>query len=139
MTGTLEAYHRQPMRLHVLMKRQTGDIMLRQVTLVGESDGLAKEFGAIRIDLSCFDAAAREVVASCAMPLGRVLREYDVAYVSNPSAFLKICPDKRLCDALNVGSGPLFGRKNELTTPDGRSIAQIIEILPRIESPEDNT
>ena len=136
MTGTLETYHDQLVSLHVIMKRIDGDHMLRQVTLVGTADGQPKEFGAIRIDLSCFEEDARRVVASCAMPLGRVLREYGVAYVSNPSAFLRISPDERLCEALNVKAGPLYGRKNELTTPDGRSIAHIIEILPPMATPE---
>lgn len=130
MTGTLETYFRQPMSLRVHVKKIKGDALYRQVTLFGVEDGRPAEFGAIRIDLSCFDEHTRSLVADGRVPLGRVLREHDVAYVSNPSAYLKVEPDEMLREALDVFKGPLFGRKNELTMPGGRAIAQIIEILP---------
>lgn len=130
MTGTLEAYFKQSMTLRVFGKKLQGDSLYRQVVLEGVEDGRPREFGAIRIDLSCFDGQTRELVAQCQVPLGRVLREHHVAYVSNPSAYLKVMPDELLSRALQVDSGPLYGRKNELKMPDGRAIAQIIEILP---------
>lgn len=130
MTGTLEAHFKQPMTLRVFNKKQDGDSLFRQVVLEGQRDGRPYEFGAIRIDLSCFDELTRQVVAACEVPLGRVLREYDVPYVSNPSAFLRVSPDELLNKALMVDRGPLYGRKNALKLPDGRAIAQIIEILP---------
>lgn len=137
MTGTLETYFNQPMSLRVHVKKIEGDALYRQVTLFGAEDGRPAEFGAIRIDLSCFDGETRDLVAECQVPLGRVLREHDVAYVSNPSAYLEVDPDEMLCEALNVTHGPLYGRKNELTMPDGRAIAQIIEILPPLENQPD--
>jgi chorismate-pyruvate lyase len=130
MTGTLETFFKQPMGLKVYCKRVEGESLFRQVVLFGEEDGKPKEFGAIRIDLSSFDGETRQIVAACKVPLGRVLREHGVAYVSNPSAYLKVEPNALLCRALDTQTGPLYGRKNELTTPDGRAIAQIIEILP---------
>ncbi|MEO0477835.1 MAG: hypothetical protein AAF085_17995, partial [Planctomycetota bacterium] len=133
MTGTLETYFKQPMTLRVHVKRVEGDSLYRQVSLVGMNDGRPAEFGAIRIDLSCFDGETRELVAECKIPLGRVLREHDVAYVSSPSAYLEVTPDKLLSEALQVSTGPLYGRKNELKMPDGRAIAQIIEILPPLD------
>ena len=134
MTGTLEAYFKQPMGLKVYCKHLDGQSLYRQVVLFGEADRQPKEFGAIRIDLSAFDDQTRQIVAACKTPLGRVLREHGVAYVSNPSAYLKVTPDALLRKALNAQGGPLYGRKNELTTPDGRAIAQIIEILPKLEA-----
>ena len=133
MTGTLETYFKQPLTLRVHVKRVEGDSLYRQVSLMGMDDGRPAEFGAIRIDLSCFDGETRDLVAQCKVPLGRVLREHDVAYVSNPSAYLEVTPDELLSDALQVSQGPLYGRKNELKMPDGRAIAQIIEILPPLD------
>lgn len=130
MTGTLETYFGQLVDLRVIDKRTEGDHLYRQVVLEGAKDKQPKEFGAICIDLSAFDQETRAVVASCKVPLGRVLREHGVAYVSDPSAFLKVSPDELLCKALNTTTGPLYGRKNKLTTPDGQPIAHIIEILP---------
>lgn len=136
MTGTLEAYFGQPMDLRVHVRRIEGDALFRQVTLVCADDGQLAEFGAIRIDLSCFDGEARALVADGRVPLGRILREHHVAYVSNPSAYLEVTPGPALSEALRVSGGPLYGRKNELTTPAGQSIAQIIEILPRLSADE---
>ena len=133
MTGTLETYFKQTMTLRVHIKKIEGDSLYRQVSLICANDGRPAEFGAIRIDLSCFDEETRGLVAACEIPLGRVLREHDVAYVSNPSAYLEVSPDELLGEALGVTHGPLYGRKNELTMPDGRAIAQIIEILPLLE------
>ncbi|MGB1123643.1 MAG: hypothetical protein ACPG4Q_00430 [Phycisphaeraceae bacterium] len=130
MTGTLEAYFSQDMTLRVFGKKLEGDSLFRQVVLEGVEDGQPREFGAIRIDLTCFDEETRQLVAECKVPLGRVLREHGVAYVSNPSAYLAVTPDELLSKALHVEHGPLYGRKNELKMPDGRAIAQIIEILP---------
>ncbi|MCG8651886.1 MAG: hypothetical protein MI861_18750 [Pirellulales bacterium] len=137
MTGTLEAYFDQPVALRVHVKQIDGDELFRQVVLEGETDHQPKEFGAIRIDLSCFDEDTRAVVASCAVPLGRVLREHQVAYVSSPSAYLRVMPDATIRQALGGVDGPLFGRKNELTTPEGRVLAQIIEILPPLPEHEE--
>ena len=133
MTGTLEAYFKQPMTLRIYGKKLEGDSLFRQVVLEGIKDGQPREFGAIRIDLTCFDDETRQLIVECKVPLGRVLREHDVAYVSNPSAYLAVVPDALLSKALNAEHGPLYGRKNELTMPDGRAIAQIIEILPKLE------
>lgn len=133
MTGTLETYFKQPMTLRVHVKKIEGDSLYRQVSLLCANDGRPAEFGAIRIDLSCFDEQTRELVAACETPLGRVLREHNVAYVSNPSAYLEVTPDELLGEALGDARGPLYGRKNELKMPDGRAIAQIIEILPPLE------
>ncbi|MEM1355814.1 MAG: hypothetical protein AAGH88_13140 [Planctomycetota bacterium] len=130
MTGTLEAYFGQPMDLRVHVKKVEGDDLFREVTLVSASDGRPAEFGAIRIDLSCFDPGTRRLVADGRAPLGRILRERQVAYVSNPSAYLEVTPGPALSEALRVSGGPLYGRKNELITPGGQTIAQIIEILP---------
>lgn len=132
MTGTLETYFKQAMTLRVFNKKLDGDSLFRQVVLEGVDDGKPREFGAIRIDLSCFAGETRELVAQCRVPLGRVLREHGVAYVSNPSAYLRVDPDALLREALHSEHGPLFGRKNELKMPDGRAIAQIIEILPML-------
>jgi chorismate-pyruvate lyase len=138
MTGTLETYFNQSMTLRVFGKKGDGDSLFRQVVLEGVEDGVPREFGAIRIDLSCFTGETRDIVSACKVPLGRVLREHGVPYVSNPSAYLCVTPDAVLGEALHADTGPLYGRKNELKMPDGRSIAKIIEILPKLAHHKDD-
>jgi len=131
MTGTLEDFFGQPMVLRVLQKRIEGDLLFRQVLLQGQHDGRTAEFGAIRIDLACFDGEARQRVEASQQPLGGILRAFGLPYISKPSAYLKVDADVFVREALGAGiDTPLFGRRNTLTTPDGRTMARIIEVLP---------
>ncbi len=158
MTGTLEAFFDQEITLRVCAKQLVDDALWRQVVLVGKHDGRAAEFGAIRITLSCFEGKTREMIEQCKIPLGRILREQAIDYVSNPSAFLRVVPDEAMRDCLGiggrnddipgkrakgkvgeVGGGVLYGRRNTLTMSDGRIMAQIIEILPVIDSVNGST
>ena len=131
MTGTLEAYFDQPMVLRVLQKRTDGEILFRQVLLQGQRDGRTAEFGAIRIDLSCFTGEARQRVEESRQPLGGILREFEIGYTSRPSAYLRVEADAFVREALGAGSATvLFGRRNTLTAAGGRTMARIIEVLP---------
>jgi len=131
MTGTLEAHFGQPMVLRVLQKRVEDDLLFRQVLLQGQRDGRTAEFGAIRIDLSCFDGEARQRVEDSRQPLGGILRAFDLPYTSKPSAYLSVDADAFVREALGAGSTTaLFGRRNTLTDADGRTMARIIEVLP---------
>jgi len=131
MTGTLEAHFGQPMVLRVLQKRIEDDLLFRQVLLQGQRDGRTAEFGAIRIDLACFDGEARQRVEASHQPLGGILRVFDLPYTSKPSAYLNVDADAFVREALGAGSTTaLYGRRNTLTAPDGRVMARIIEVLP---------
>ena len=139
MTSTLESHFGQPMVLRVLDKRMEADAIFRQVLLVGEHDGVVAEFGAIRINLACFDEVTRLDVEACRVPLGQILREHAIEYTSNPSAYLRIESAPYIRDAFgNQSAGDLYGRKNSLSDPDGRYIAQIIEVLPWLDATKSN-
>ncbi len=131
MTGTLETHFGETMVLHVLKKRVEGEVMFRQVLLRGERTGRTAEFGAIRIDLSCFSDEGRALIEACRQPLGAILRDLRMLYTSKPSAYLEVDADRFVREALGAGqSTKLFGRKNTLSMSDGRAMAQIIEVLP---------
>jgi len=131
MTGTLESHFGQPMTLQVLKKRVEGGVLFRQVLLMGTADGRVAEFGAIRIELGCFDDKARQRIEACRQPLGAILRDLDIPYVSKPSAYLDVDADRFVREVLGAGQTTrLFGRRNTLTTPGGAEMAQIIEVLP---------
>lgn len=131
MTPTLEAFLGQRLTLRVLCSREEGDTLWRQVVLVGAGDGAPVELGAVRIDLACFDTTPRELLREGRTPLGTLLREFKVAYVCRPTAFFSVEADARVLGALELGSGtqPLFGRCNRILTPDGRVMADVVEVL----------
>ena len=54
-----------------------------------------------------------------------------IAYLSRPKAFLKVYSDDWIGRALQLdGPRTLYGRRNTLTDPQQRPLAEIVEILP---------
>lgn len=131
MTSTLEKFHGGPVTLTVLGREREGDIYSREVFLKLEQGGKPVEFGAIRINLALFEEGARERILAEIYPLGRILRDYNVEYTSNPQAFLKIASDHMINDVLKLeGAHVLYGRRNTLLDTAGRCLADIVEIVP---------
>lgn len=131
MTSTLAAFHRDSIHLQVLRRARAGDIYVREVVLLLDGSDQAVEFGAIRIDLSLLPPDARGHILEERLPLGQILRDSQVAFLSRPKAFLKLVADDFIRGALRLSGSPvLFGRRNTLSTPGGAAIAEIIEILP---------
>lgn len=130
MTATLEAFAGRALSLEVHRAHRDDRQMVRQIELVDER-GLPYEFATIRIDLSCFTGRARVEIEECRLALGRILHEHRLAYRVRPAAFLRVRPDPfgRQIPWSGV-AGPLYGRHNTLWTPEGRLMAQIIEVLP---------
>lgn len=136
MTSTLETFHRETLELRLLEKRRVDQTLLRSVVLIGSRTGRPLELGAIRIDLAAFAPDARWAILEGRMPLGAILARYDVAYVSRPRLFFQITSDARFEEELEIarqaGDDPfiLFGRQNVLSDPAGRTLAEVVEILP---------
>lgn len=130
MTSTLEHYWSRPLRVRVLAVRRDGDLLNRQVLLITDPGDQAVEYGAIEIDLGCFQPAAREEIIACRLPLGAILRRHAVAYICRPRAFFRIAPDSITSAAFQVkAEEPLYGRHNMLLDPAGRRLAEVVEIL----------
>jgi hypothetical protein len=54
-----------------------------------------------------------------------------VPHSSHPRGYFKIIIDRRLADLLNATEGDtLYGRCNELRHADGRTLADVVEVLP---------
>jgi hypothetical protein len=64
-------------------------------------------------------------------PLGHILKDCGVAYVSRPQAFLRLASDPLINEVLHLqGAHILYGRRNTLLSPAGKPLAEIVEILP---------
>lgn len=131
MTPTLETFHGTPMRLRVMGACRAGEEYYREVTLLREDNGRPVEFGAIKIYLDRFAAAAREEILRERLPLGRILQTQHIAHTSRPAAFFRVASDHLINDVLQLtGAQILYGRRNTLYDPAGRPLAEIVEILP---------
>lgn len=131
MTGTLEAFCGQRVRLRPLAVERAGSVLRRRVLLVSEGDGRTVELGAIRIHLDCFDAASRRAVLEGVVPLGAILGAHGVAYTCHPRLYFRLRGASALDPSLaSVGDAPLYGRVNAIRDGSGRPLADVVEVLP---------
>jgi len=131
MTPTLESFHGRSVHLRVLGRERRGNDYFREVVLQLEGTEQPVEFGAIRIHLGLFSAAARGQILQEQWPLGHILRDYEIPHASRPSAFLRVASDPLINRMLNLtGAQVLYGRRNTLFDNAERPLAEIVEILP---------
>jgi chorismate-pyruvate lyase len=131
MTPTLEGFYGGNLLLKVLGRRRKNRTYSREVVLLLEGTNQPVEFGAIKIDLALFPDKARAEILREELPLGRILREHAIAHSSRPRAFLRLASDRLINSALDLtGAQVLYGRCNSLLDPRGRSLAEVVEILP---------
>lgn len=135
MTPALEGAYRQPIHLRLLKRRISGDVLLRQVVLVLDSDEQPVEFGAIRIHLKHVPGKARQLILEGRLPFGRVLQDFSIEHQSRPAAYFQLVTDLQINQALNLASVQrLYGRRNRLLMPAGEVLAEVIEVLPPSEA-----
>lgn len=131
MTSTLIEYHRSPIDLQVVRREASPDYLLRLVVLTRRELPVPVEFGAIGIRLEPFEPALRAEIEAGQKPLGGLLAEYRVSYLSQPRAYFRVAADAFIADLLAEPEGTiLWGRCNALSLPDGEIFADIVEILP---------
>jgi chorismate-pyruvate lyase len=131
MTPTLEAAYDRKMNLRVLKYSLVGEVFSRQIVLVPEDSDSPAVFGAIKIYLDQFPAAARDLVLERKLPLGTILESQAIKHFSRPDAFFEVEADGSICQGLHItGPARLYGRRNMLGNSTGRKLAQVLEILP---------
>ncbi len=131
MTSTLIAYHQSPVDLQVVRREMSASYLLRLVVLTRRELPVPVEFGAIGIHLDPFEPALRAEIEEGRKPLGGLLAEYQIRYLSQPGAYFCLPADGFIADLLAEPEGTmLWGRCNTLSMPDGEVFADIVEILP---------
>jgi chorismate-pyruvate lyase len=134
MTPTLEKFHEEQIYLNVISRQTRGDFYFREVILLTHRTRRPVEFGAIKINLALFPALARRLILEEQEPLGSILADHHIPHTSRPKAFLRIQADSFIKGALQLaGDQTLYGRRNTLFDPQGRALAEIVEILPPVE------
>jgi chorismate-pyruvate lyase len=136
MTSTLENFHQAEIHLQLISREQRGADYFREVVLVLDGSEKPVEFGAICIHLERFPGPARLAILEERFPLGRILRDFGIASLSRPQAFLRLASDPTINGLLGLaGVQRLYGRRNNLLDPAGGSLAEIVEILPPAGAP----
>ena len=134
MTSTLERHHGEPITLQVLERKRDRDWYSRHIVLHTARSKRPTEYGAIRVCLPLLDEPTRTEVLKGSAPMGGILHAQGVGFRSCPGAFFKIFSNDVINASLELDSSQwLFGRCNCLADRHGRTMAEVIEILP----PED--
>lgn len=132
MTSTLSRFHGSEIQLQVLQQSIDETSILRAVILRRCRDNQPVEYGAIRIFLKHFPEAAAETLRAGTTPLGTVLSEFNIPYVSNPLGFIRLHTGSVIAKSLELDAtgDVVYGRRNRHLTPAGDVLADILEILP---------
>lgn len=130
MTGTLERFAGTGLSLRPLAVRREGEHLYRRVVLLAGQEPV--EYGAIRIDLGALPPEVVPDVEAGARPLGGLLSEAGVALSSEARGFVRTTA-AQAAEALGV-QGPLFGRLARLLDGAGRTLADVVELLPPFEN-----
>ena len=130
MTSTLAAFHGSALHVEVIQRQQLDDLYLREVFLRAAADRLV-EYGVIAIALDRFTAPQQEAIQAGRIPLGGLLHQFQIAFVSAPLGFFSVTAEELKQTGLGAPAGALcYGRFNRLTRPTGEPLAWILEILP---------
>lgn len=131
MTSTLTRYHRQKILLRVLQRTLTNGTLSRHIVLESAVSRTPVEYGASNISLAVLDDHVRGEVVEGKKPLGGILNEHGVAYSNCPGAFFKVRSNDLMNRLFELDESTwLYGRCNCLTDSIGRTIAEVVEILP---------
>ena len=132
MTPRLRDHHRSDIQLDVHARGKIGDYYVRASVLKRCFDGRAVEFGAIGIHLNILPDEARRLVVEGKKPFGGILEEQAVPHSSHPRGYFRITIDHRLAELLDAIEGEtLYGRCNELRHASGKTLADVVEVLPK--------
>lgn len=136
MTSTLENHYGRRVVLRLIGRVAKGDDYFREVILELDGTGQPVEFGAIHIHLARFTPGVRALILAEKLPLGRILNDNSIPYLSQPKAYLRLASDRTIDRLLKLrGAHILYGRRNTLSNPAGEPLAEIVEILPPSPSP----
>jgi len=131
MTPTLEKFHGSDIHLRILKREQRGESYFREVVLLLDGSELPVEFGANKVSLVLFPPKARQLILEERVPLGRILRECEIAHSTAAKAYFRVIPDELIRSVLHLKTQvTLYGRKATIFDAQKRPLSEIVEILP---------
>lgn len=135
MTGTLADFWKSQIYVNPMRVERDDDVLYREVVLTaGEGEGARRvEAGGIRIHLSAFPDRARDEILANHTPFGAILTEHAIPFLSRPRAYFRTQTSDFLREAFpGEQEGTHYGRHNVLSTPEGETLAEVVEILPAV-------
>lgn len=131
MTSTLGGHHGEKILLRVLQRTMGKGKLSRHIVLESGDSRKPVEYGASNIALDILGEDVRAEVVEGSKPLGGILNDHSVTYSNCPGAFFKVRSNDLMNELFGLDESDwLYGRCNCLTDDIGRTIAEVVEILP---------
>lgn len=131
MTSTLAGYYGSEIYIDKIQSIERGDVYLREVFLRTRNSETVVEYGVIAIVLDSFDEEQRRIIEADCEPFGGLLHQFKIEFLSAPVCFFAICAEYLADTPFKELEGHIFyGRFNQLSRPNGQTLAWIMEILP---------
>lgn len=131
MTSTLAEFHGSAIGVEVLQSLRLDGFYLREVFLRATATNRFVEYGVLAVALAQFTAPARAAIEAGRTPLGTILHQFKIPFVSTPLGFFTAPVASLAATPLAAfASVPCYGRLNCLAQPTGKPLAWILEILP---------
>jgi chorismate-pyruvate lyase len=131
MTSTVTKAYGREMRLRILKRILSNDVLAREIVLEIEGDGSAVVYAGIKIYLDRFPLEARRLILGGCHPFGSILASQGIVHFSRPEAFFRVDADDVINHALGLtGHSPLYGRRSALWNSPQVPLAHVLEILP---------
>jgi len=131
LTPTLADAWQRTMRLRILKRIVTDDVVAREIVLDVENSERTAVYAAIKIFLDRFPSEARRLILEGKQPFGSILQGQGIDHFSRPQSFFHVAADNVINRALGLtGEFVLYGRRSALWKSPGIALAQVLEILP---------
>jgi len=131
MTLRLEAHWGGPLGVRRLADAEDGDTLTR-ASVLHTRNGTPVELAVIRMALPALPASLHDALRAAAVPFGRLLADHGIAFAAEPLAFFRLEADAVVVEHGAVAPGtPLYGRLNRIVTPEGVTLCDVVEIVPR--------
>ena len=132
MTSTLEQHFHDRIDVRVVTTFNRGGRYYRRVLLALARSGRPVCMGAVAIRLRALPTRVQARIAAQRAPLGRVLSDARIDFVSRPEAFFRVTPNSEMLGVFHMPRvGPLYGRQDRLRV-EGTIIGTIVEVLTRL-------
>ncbi len=129
MTVTVERHHHSLVNVRVLETHRQGQWYARKILLVTKKKNRVVQFGIMRINLDLCSAAVRKAILREDTPLGRILIQHNILRRIEPTAFLRVTPDRAMTDWFGLMEPtPTYGRL-AIIHCDHRPAVELLEIV----------
>ena len=132
MTVTVEEHHGDLVNVRILARRHTKDTYARKILLALRGSGKVVQFGIMAIDLKQCSPAVREEIVAGQTPLGRILIRHNVLRRIEPTAFLRLIPNRSMMEWFGLDRPtPTYGRLAIIHCNERRAVELLEVVAPK--------